>query len=363
MNRGTVMHVITDFSASAGAETMLARLLRVSKDERVIVVPLIDVSERNRRLADNSCVEYLPMGMRSVLELPIAISKLTTLMRAERPRVVLCWMYHAMAVGAISGRLTGTPIFWTVRQALDDSKALTRSTKVALSVCRKMSRWPTGVIFNSKRSLKQHFHYGYNNANSIVIPNGFDLPDLVPLSPPASPKLFGIAGRLHQQKDYHTFFRAAAIAGRMRPHLRFIAAGHGMTPDNPEVVEIMKASNARPEQFELVGELRDMEQFYRRIDALVLSSRTEGFPNVVAEAMSYGKPVVTTDVGDAAEIVGETGIICRPRDADALAAGISALAEASPEAYAARVYAARQRVEEKYSLPKIAEVYDSFMET
>lgn len=47
-----------------------------------------------------------------------------------------------------------------------------------------------------------------------------------------------------------------------------------------------------------------MPEFYQSIDLLVLSSRTEGFPNVIAEAMSFGKPIVTTDVGDAAAVAG-----------------------------------------------------------
>ena len=357
----TVMHVVTDFSSAEGAQTMLARLLRLSTGRRVIVVPLIGVSERNRMLAGNPAVEYHPLGMDSALGLPGALAKLTALVRAERPRVMLCWMYHAMAVGAIAGRLTGTPFYWTVRQALEDPGAFTRSTRMAVSACRAMSRWPEGVIYNSARSKTHHREYGYDNPNSIVIPNGFDLPQVTPPQPPAMAKVFGIAGRLHPQKDYPTFFAAAARASRQYPHLRFRVAGKGMTADNPEVRNLMEAAGVQSEQVDLLGELQDMEPFYREIDALVLSSRTEGFPNVVAEAMSYGKPVVTTDVGDAADIVGDTGVVCPARDADALAAGIAYFAGASSETYAMKARAALRRIEDNYSLPQISEAYRRFL--
>ena len=86
----------------------------------------------------------------------------------------------------------------------------------------------------------------------------------------------------------------------------------------------MMAAAGLPEAaIELRGQVDDMAAFYRDIDVLVLSSRTEGFPNVVAEAMSHGKPVVTTDVGDAALVVGDTGVVVPPRNEQALAEGMS----------------------------------------
>ena len=63
----TIMHIITNFTANAGAKTMLARLLRVSKDDRILVVPLIGISNRNRDLTNNLHVTYAPLGVNSSL--------------------------------------------------------------------------------------------------------------------------------------------------------------------------------------------------------------------------------------------------------------------------------------------------------
>ena len=81
----------------------LARMLSISEDSRIPVAPLIGVSERNRKLADNPSVVYAPQGARSPLALARATIRLAALIRKERPKAVLCWMYHAMVVGAVAG--------------------------------------------------------------------------------------------------------------------------------------------------------------------------------------------------------------------------------------------------------------------
>lgn len=359
-----IVHIITDFSASAGAETMLARLLRISEDDRTIVAPLIGVSERNRYLASNPRVEYRPQGVQSPVQLVRAIYGLARLIREERPKIVLCWMYHAMVVGTLAALLarTRTPVYWNVRQSLDDPASLTRSTRLAVRLGRSLSARPAGIIFNSARALELHKEFGYRNKNSIVIPNGFDLPKAGVVAARRA-QVLGIAGRFHPQKDHATFFRAAAQTVQTHPDARFVAAGLGLTSDNSAIASLIKAAGLRSDKVELRGELRDMGSFYREIDALVLSSRTEGFPNVVAEAMSYGKPVITTDVGDAAVVVGDTGFIVAPRDPEALAAAMRALLDLAPSSYATLADAARRRVEAEYALPRVADKYRRFLET
>ena len=248
------MHVITSLTGNAGAETMLARLLRVSEDDRILVVPLIGVSERNRDLANNPRVTYAPLGVSSGYGMIGATMKLSRMISTERPRIILCWMYHAMTVGTIAQRIAGTntPVIWNVRQSLDDPKSLSRSTRLALRLGQLLSGTPSGIIYNSERALELHGKYGFNNRNAIVIPNGFDIPKDVSIAVKA-PRIFGIAGRFHPQKDHETFFRAAAIVARANPEARFRAVGNGLTLENPAVTELLNKAGMPAGQLTFVA--------------------------------------------------------------------------------------------------------------
>ena len=342
---------------------MLSRLLRVSEDDRILVVPLIGVSERNRELANNPRVTYAPLGVNSSLGTIGATIKLSRMISTERPRVILCWMYHAMIVGTIAQRIAGTntPVFWNVRQSLDDPKSLSLNTRLALRLGRLLSGMPSGIIYNSERALELHGKYGFNNRNAIIIPNGFEIPKDVSIAVKA-PRIFGIAGRFHPQKDHETFFCAAAIVARANPEARFRAVGNGLTLENPAVTELLSKAGIPAESVDLCGESTDMSTFYRGIDVLILSSRTEGFPNVVAEAMSYGKPVITTDVGDAATIVSNTGWVVPPRNPASLAAAIESALKIQPKEYADMANRARQRIAMEYDLKAIWQRYKKFLE-
>jgi glycosyltransferase involved in cell wall biosynthesis len=355
------MHVITNYSANAGAEAMLSRLLRVSS-EPAIVASLVDISEGHRRAARSS-VRFVPLQARSMAGFVPALVRLSQLIARERPRVVLCWMYHAMVAGVLAAKLSGgrVPVFWNVRQSLDDPQALSWSTRQALRVARLLSHMPDGVIFNSSRSLALHNDFGFRNANAVVIPNGFDRVEEQPVC--RVPQVFGIAARLHRQKDHATFFRAAALVRQRYPGSRFLAVGSGLDAGNAAVRSMLAEAGLSESAIMLRGEVTDMDSFYRSIDVLVLSSRTEGFPNVVAEAMSYGRPVITTDVGEAATVVGDTGLVVPPGDAHALADGMCRMLDIDFHDFVGLSAAARRRVDEHYSLPQVARRYDLFLDS
>jgi len=95
---------------------------------------------------------------------------------------------------------------------------------------------------------------------------------------------------------------------------------------------------------------RDMPAVYNALDVLTSSSYGEGFPNVIGEAMACGVPCVVTDVGDSALIVGETGIVVPPRDADALTQAWRRWLAFTDTERLARGVQARIRIEQEFGL-------------
>jgi glycosyltransferase involved in cell wall biosynthesis len=98
------------------------------------------------------------------------------------------------------------------------------------------------------------------------------------------------------------------------------------------------------------GALSDMPAVYSALDLLVSSSFSEGFPNVIGEAMACGVPCVVTDTGDSALIVGETGCVVEPRNPSALAGAIISLMEKDPQERGRR---ARARILENFSVERM----------
>src|SRR5262249_26250415 len=96
--------------------------------------------------------------------------------------------------------------------------------------------------------------------------------------------------------------------------------------------------------------------------ASLSSSYGEGFPNVVSEAMCCGIPCVVTDVGDAALIVGQTGIVVPPRNPEALAEAWRTMLEMGAEGRRPMGLAARQRIKECFDIAEITSRYEHLFE-
>ena len=110
----------------------------------------------------------------------------------------------------------------------------------------------------------------------------------------------------------------------------------------------------------LQGRRNDIVAVMNGIDLFVLSSKSEAFPNVLNEAMLCGTPCITTNVGDAREIVGDTGWVVRPKDPQVLAKTILQAAkekQSNNNAWLQREAACRQRVVENFSLNEMLKKY------
>lgn len=131
----------------------------------------------------------------------------------------------------------------------------------------------------------------------------------------------GTVTRLVAVKDPELWLETAALVLERRPAVRFLVGGYG---------PLEAATRARAEilglgdRIRFVGPVEDVALAYSAMDVVLLSSAIEGVPNVMIEAQAVGRAVVAPDVGGAAEALEEevTGLIGRPRTAEALAAAV-----------------------------------------
>src|ERR687897_1859983 len=118
-------------------------------------------------------------------------------------------------------------------------------------------------------------------------------------------------------KDHATFLSAAELVAKARPDVLFLLAGRGT--DGTAFNRLVGDRGALRTRLILLGERLDIPALMTATDIAVCSSLTEGFPNTIGEAMASGAPCVSTTVGDAASLIGDTGGLGSKAGAAALA--------------------------------------------
>ena len=164
-------------------------------------------------------------------------------------------------------------------------------------------------------------------------------------------------------KDHPTFLRAASIVHAEAPDTAFVVAGEGPLL---EPLRQLAADLGLSDHVYFTGRCENVADLLSASDVGVLSSTSEGFPNVLVEYMAAGLPVVTTGVGGAAEAVrdGSTGFVVAPRDANAMADRMLRLLKYPEDA---RIMGARGRriAWERFScdaqLAGVEQLYDEVM--
>jgi len=354
----TVIHLITTLS-QGGAERVLSQVVpRPGEhlDERHLVVSLV----RGGMFADEltaAGVEVRDLGMRPGRDVVRGAVRLARLLRETRPDMVVSWMYHASLLDLLARPLAGAArrarMVWFLQASLESMASLRRHTRLTIRILARTSGRPEAVAINSVAGRSQHAHFGFRPARWVHLPNGCDTDHFAPdpegrvevrrqLGIEDDELVIIFVGRNHPEKGFDLLLDALPLLEDIGRRAVLLLVGAGT-----QHAAVRTGAGLR---VIALGERNDVADLLRCADALVLPSRTEGTPNAVIEAMSTALPCVVTDVGDSADVVGDTGIIVAKPTAEDLAAGIQQLAALSDEERSHQGAAARQRAVSRHEL-------------
>lgn len=155
-------------------------------------------------------------------------------------------------------------------------------------------------------------------------------------------------GRFNEQKDYPNLFRAIALLkNRINLNVKFYIAGDGELRNffEDQLLEL-----GIQELVVFLGKRADIPELLNDANFFILSSKHEGLPTVIIEAMACQTYVVATDCGGSAEIMGETGKLVPIQNSEALSAAILNVLSLDNSSVVANNLKARQRIENLFSL-------------
>jgi glycosyltransferase involved in cell wall biosynthesis len=308
---------------------------------------------------------YLPEMSREIsLNDAVTVWKLFKLFRNLRPDIVHTHTAKAGTVGRSAGflyrwltwgTLVGKPrqckFVHTYHGHVFHSYYGRRRTQLFLTIERLLARLVTDrlIVVSRQQSVEIGDLFRVGKPGQIkVIPLGLDLDIFANhasrraryrqlLCIPDDALLIGIVGRLTEIKNHDMFLNVVARlkavdpACRRQGAVRFIVIGDGALRQN---LESQKQALGLDADVIFVGSRTDPEYFYPALDVVALTSRNEGTPLTLIEAMANARPVVATSVGGVVDLLGDViedgpykvckrGLSVPAGDEDAFAAALS----------------------------------------
>ncbi|MGC1684385.1 MAG: glycosyltransferase [Candidatus Acidiferrales bacterium] len=258
--------------------------------------------------------------------------KLQKCFRNTRPDILHCILPTACVLGVAAGRLSGVPQIICSRRALVESY---RSAGVLTwSDQQAMRRADIALANSAAVSHELSSRDGVRPERVRLIYNGVDVHAFQSASPnglrssvSASPEsvLIGTIANFFSYKRHVDLVEAARMLAPKYPFVRFVLSGREEGTQCMIRGEIERLG--LQDHFSVLNETPNVVPLFKSLDIYACSSETEGFSNVLLEAMAAGKPVVATSVGGNPDAVsdGQTGILVPPRDPAALASALEKL--------------------------------------
>ncbi len=290
--------------------------------------------------------------------------------RRSRPDVLHPYLTSTNAWVALTRGVTRPRLLvWGVRDSGTQTFD-TRKSRAAWWLSRRMSSRADLIVYNSAAGATNYLALGYRPAGVAVVSNGIDTDRFRPdetarrqwredNSLGTEELVVGMIARDDPVKGHEDLVAAASLLrqrGDGAGEATFIIVG-GLSDHRARVLH--SAATAAGVRLRTLPATDAPERFYNGIDVFVMPSRrSEGFPNVLGEALACGRAAVASDVGDVRDVLGGTGVIVPPSDPSALADGIGQAARTLPGLRADEV---RRSISSRYSVETLVDATEALL--
>lgn len=283
----------------------------------------------------------------------VAVARLVRLIRKYRIDILQTHDLTTRRIGVIAAALAGVRHITSVHGWIFND----RKEQTAKWLDARVIRQADAVIVVSDRLRKELEAAGVPPAKITVLRNAILLSDYSSLGNAASVRqefglrddqpVISIVGRLSPEKGHEVFLQAVSLIAKSHPAIRGLIVGDGPLECTlrQRVQELGLASHVV-----FTGHRSELADVYAATDILVISSLTEGIPNVLLEAFAYAKPAVATSVGGVPEVLedGRTGWLVDVGDSHAIARHVVRLIE-EPTLRMRMGAEAREVIEQRFS--------------
>lgn len=355
-----ILYVITGLGLG-GAEKVVCELAdeMFNKGHEVKIAFLtgnIVVSPKNKN------IELIYLGLNNLSDGYSVYKKFKKIILDFQPDIVHSHMVHANIFARLSRRFIKIPRLICSAHSTNEGGKL---RMLAYRFTHNLSEVTTNVSNEASRNFI--VNKAVVNGEILTVYNGIDLKKFIAnnvdlsvlkkkLNISAEAKVLIAVGRFHEAKDYPNLINAFNIflANFDKNLFHLFIVGDGDPAIITEIKNLIQTYNLG-NNIHLLGRRDDIAELLSGADLFVLSSKYEGLPSVVIEAMACEAFVIATDCGGSAEIMGDTGILVPPQNSEALAEALKHAVNKTSLEIQENNLKARQRVEELFSLEKSVE--------
>ncbi len=362
-----IVHLILGLG-SGGAENMLLKLTKEIHTTTDVSQTILTLTSENKLLNkfNENGIEVINLTSEKKLSYLFLLPRLISLLIKKNPDVLQCWMYHAEFFGLFAKLFYWRKfkLIWNIRRSKTDWKEKTLFNKVIFFFLKVFSKIPYAIISNTQEGILNHLKAGYKNKNIIKIENGFVIPPktekidkeqyFLENNISLNDKTIVMVARINEVKDHKTAIKAFELMQSDTNYSNTTLVIIGKTDDQKLYNEITASKNK--DKICFIGEIDNVLGTISIFDIGTLTSKHEGFPNVIGEYILAGIPVVSTNVGEVKNILGNHGILTEVGDYTAICNGWKTILNHQKE-WEKKVEKNQQDLIDSFSIEVIAKKY------